>query len=265
MEETYGPISLGKSYTKENIVYVPVDVFSVLAEKTGTKAEYSLKGKKMAVTVNQTPKTQKDDGSADKHDQEDPGSEKTPVAEALDLSKATSADFIRRTNGQFEAYTELGLAAALEECMKANGNREDHADDLNFVEAKVEVKNDINVSHEITSLGYIVIGNGAAITIENSGLVQASVDILEGCSVIVNDGGKFWTTQGGEECIRNYGTVVINKGSEMKSMFGGTINNFNKLEHNGIFYCGCVRFEGNTVIWFRNRDGKVTGSGEAVV
>jgi hypothetical protein len=437
-KETYGPLSLGKSYTKKNIIYVPIEVFSVLAEKVNVKTGYSLKGKKLVVTLEQGEKielgddwqnaesaavttdiassvdkaqetfaggtitpvaqivTQKtDNGEAygllgrikatvpdaaekyvffvvfvgadgkteimeirdtefptninglpggwyqpesieltaeekaafdklmserdgveykpiakvaeqveagknvcvlcesrvvvpnapttysfvyiymgldgkveitdiktynpDEDDQEGQSGEENPAAEMLDTSKAAADDFDRRTDGQFEAYTELGLAATLEECMKFN----DNWDDPNFVEIKTEVKNDITISHEIGSMASVVLTNGATITIEKGGLLQAAVDVLQGCTVIVKDGGKFWTTQGGN--IENDSTIIVEKGGELRSMFGGRVINHGSIELNGTFACGSVRFEGQTGIWFENQGGKVTGKGDALV
>ena len=100
----------------------------------------------------------------DEDDQEGQSGEENPAAEMLDTSKATVDDFDRRTDGQFEAYTELGLAATLEECMKLN----DNWDDPNFVEIKTEVKNDITISHEISSMASVVLTNGATITLEKA-------------------------------------------------------------------------------------------------
>ena len=200
-----------------------------------------------------------DENSEEGQGQEGQGNEEKPAAEMLDTSKATVDDFDRRTDGQFEAYTELGLAAALEECMKLNTNW----DDPNFVEIKTEVKNDITISHEISAMASVVLTNGATITIEKGGLLQAAVDVLQGCTVIVKDGGKFWTTQGGN--IENDSTIIVEKGGEIRSMFGGKVINHGSIELNGTFSCGSVRFEGQTVIWFENQGGKVTGNGDAVV
>lgn len=198
-------------------------------------------------------------GEKEGQGQEGQGNEEKPSAEMLDISKASDDDFVRRTDGNFEAYTELGLAAALEECMKLNNNW----DDPNFVEVKTEIKNDITVSHEICVMASLVITNGATVTIEKGGIIQASTDILQGCKVIVKDGGKFWTTQGGN--INNDSTVIIEKGGEIASMMGGKVINHGTIELNGIFSCGSVRFDGNTGIWFENQGGKVTGNGDAVV
>lgn len=191
--------------------------------------------------------------------QEGQGNEEGPAAEMLDTSKAAADDFDRRTDGQFEAYTELGLAATLEECMKLN----DNWDDPNFVEIKTEVKNDITISHEISSMASVVLTNGATITLEKGGILQASVDIPQGCKIIVKDGGKLWTTQGGN--IENDSTIIVEKGGELRSMFGGRVINHGSIELNGTFACGSVRFEGQTGIWFENQGGKVTGKGDALV
>jgi len=200
-----------------------------------------------------------DENSEEGQGQEGQGNEEGPAAEMLDTSKAAADDFDRRTDGQFEAYTELGLAATLEECMKLN----DNWDDPNFVEIKTEVKNDITISHEISSMASVVLTNGATITLEKGGILQASVDIPQGCKIIVKDGGKLWTTQGGN--INNDSTVIIEKGGEIASMMGGKVINHGTIELNGIFSCGSVRFDGNTGIWFENQGGKVTGNGDAVV
>lgn len=40
----------------------------------------------------------------------------------------------------------------------------------------------------ICVMGSLVITNGATITIEKGGIIQASTDILQGCKVIVKDG-----------------------------------------------------------------------------
>ncbi|MBR4777321.1 MAG: InlB B-repeat-containing protein, partial [Lachnospiraceae bacterium] len=145
------------------------------------------------------------------------------------------------------------------ETMKLNSNW----DDPNFVEVKAELKNDITVSHEICTLGSLVITNGATLTIEKGGTVQASVDVLQGCKVIVKDGGKFWTTQGGN--IENDDTIIVDKGGEIASMMGGKVINHGTIELYGIFSCGSVRFNGDTGIWFENQGGKVIGDGEAIM
>lgn len=274
-KEKYGPVSLGKSYTKNNVIYVPAESFAVLAEKLGLKVETKLKGKKYTVVISypsddpagENGQEEQNDQAGQKGQEEQndqggqngQGSTEEPVAEQLDLSKAVADDFVRRTDGNFEAYTELGLAAALEECMKLNNNW----DDPNFVEVKTEIKNDITVSHEICVMASLVITNGATVTLEKGGIIQASTDILQGCKVIVKDGGKFWTTQGGN--INNDSTVIIEKGGEIASMMGGKVINHGTIELNGIFSCGSVRFDGNTGIWFENQGGKVTGNGDAVV
>lgn len=274
-KEKYGPVSLGKSYTKNKVVYVPADSMAILAEKLGLKVETKLKGKKYTVVISypsddpagENGQEEQNDQAGQKGQEEQndqggqngQGSTEEPVAEQLDLSKAAADDFVRRTDGNFEAYTELGLAAALEECMKLNNNW----DDPNFVEVKTEVKNDIMVSHEICVMASLVITNDATVTIEKGGIIQASTDILQGCKVIVKDGGKFWTTQGGN--INNDSTVIIEKGGEIASMMGGKVINHGTIELNGIFSCGSVRFDGNTGIWFENQGGKVTGNGDAVV
>lgn|GEM_PF-6597577 len=242
-KEKYGPVSLGKSYTKNKVVYVPADSMAILAEKLGLKVETKLKGKKYTVVIS--------------YPTDNPGGELSD--EWQNAESATVDDFDRRTDGQFEAYTELGLAAALEECMKLNTNW----DDPNFVEIKTEVKNDITISHEISAMASVVLTNGATITIEKGGLLQAAVDVLQGCTVIVKDGGKFWTTQGGN--IENDSTIIVEKGGEIRSMFGGRVINHGSIELNGTFSCGSVRFEGQTGIWFENQGGKVTGNGDAVV
>lgn len=274
-KEKYGPVSLGKSYTKNKVVYVPADSMAILAEKLGLKVETKLKGKKYTVVIsypsddpageNRQEEQNDQAGQKGQEEQNDQGgqngqgSTEEPVAEQLDLSKAVADDFVRRTDGNFEAYTELGLAAALEECMKLNNNW----DDPNFVEVKTEIKNDITVSHEICVMASLVITNGATVTIEKGGIIQASTDILQGCKVIVKDGGKFWTTQGGN--IENDDTIIVEKGAEIASMMGGKVINHGTIELNGIFSCGSVRFDGNTGIWFENQGGKVTGNGDAVV
>ena len=189
---------------------------------------------------------------------DDQGSGEGQAAEMLDISKASSEDFTRRTDGQYEAYTELGLAAALLDSDKYNDSN-----DPEFEPFKVEIKNDITVSHEISSLGYIVLTNGATLTVEKGGLVQAALDVLQGCKVIVKDGGKLWTTQGGN--IENDDTIIVDKGGEIASMMGGKVINHGTIELYGIFSCGSVRFEGNTGIWFENQGGKVAGDGEVIL
>ena len=187
------------------------------------------------------------------------GGEEGQSAEMLDTGTASSEDYTRRSDGNFEVYTELGLAAALEETMKLNSNW----DDPNFVEIKAELKNDITVSHEICTMGSLVITNGATLTVEKGGIVQASVDVLKGCKVIVKDGGKFWTTQGGN--IVNDDTIIVDKGGEIASMMGGKVINHGTIELYGIFSCGSVRFDGNTGVWFENQGGKVIGDGEIIL
>lgn len=195
-----------------------------------------------------------------KKEQAEKDKQEENIVDTLDISKASDDDYLRRTDGQFEAYTELGLAAALEECMKLNGNQDREAPD--FVEIKTEVKNDITISHEISSMASVVLTNGATITIEKDGILQAAVDVLQGCNVIVKDGGKLWTTQGGD--IENDSTISVEKGGELKSMFGGSVINTGTIKLSGVFYCGSVRYEGNTSVWFKNQGGKVSGSGEVI-
>ena len=124
------------------------------------------------------------------------------------------------------------------------------------------IANDITVTGDIESLGYVKIKDGKTLTVEKGGCIQASFEIDPGTNVIVKNGGKFWTTMGGEQCIVNKGTITVEKGGELQSMYGGSIVNEKegKIILNGTFYCGSVHFNNENHFWFNNK-GTVEGKG----
>ena len=125
---------------------------------------------------------------------------------------------------------------------------------------------DMVIDFEISTLGQVMVARNVTVTIEKDALLQAEIVVMGGAQIIVKDGGRLWTTQAGEDAMRNNGSIIIEKGGELKSMFGGTINNneSGKLTIDGEFYCGCNLFEGVTSIWFKNF-GEVNGNGKIFV
>lgn len=158
-------------------------------------------------------------------------------------------------SGNYYAVNSLaGLAKVLEVKFDSNGDP--------LPGNIAGIRNDMVIDTVIETLGAVEISNNAIVTIEKGGCLQAEIEIEKGAQIIVKDGGVLQTTMGGELCIRNYGEIIIEKGGLLQSMMGGTINNFKdgKLTLDGDFYCGCVAFEGNTGIWFKN-EGTVSGTG----
>lgn len=131
------------------------------------------------------------------------------------------------------------------------------------------ISSNMVLDFDISTMGEVNITNGAILTIENGGVLEAGVYVDEGAQIIVKNGGKLQTTQGGE--IYNNGEIIIEDGAELKSQMGGTIWNAKpgKITINGTCYIGCVEYanekqEMEKHIWLIN-DGKITGKGNVLI
>ena len=131
------------------------------------------------------------------------------------------------------------------------------------------ISSNMVLDFDISTMGEVNITNGAILTIENGGVLEAGVYVDEGAQIIVKNGGKLQTTQGGE--IYNNGEIIIEDGAELKSQMGGTIWNAKpgKITINGTCYIGCVEYanekqEMEKHIWLIN-DGKITGKGNVFI
>jgi hypothetical protein len=157
----------------------------------------------------------------------------------------------------YEVYTP----AALKEFTK-----EEELPDGNVKTYVACIGKDMVIDFEIKTLGQVMVSRNVTVTIEKDALLQAEVFVMDGAQIIVKDGGRLWTTQAGENAMRNNGSIIIEKGGELRSMFGGTITNNEggKLTIDGEFQCGCNLFEGVTSIWFKNF-GEVNGNGKIFV
>ena len=170
-----------------------------------------------------------------------------------DFGAVEDVDYMRLSGNFYSVNTFAGLKKVLYTEEKADGSF-----DTNIA----GISKDITVDEEIHSLGYVELFNGAVITIEKGGVLEASVRISNGCKIIVKSGGALMTTMGGNDCIQNYGEIIVEEGGKLKSQMGGVINNekTGKIVLDGSFDCGCVAYEGETGIWFRN-EGVVEGKG----
>nr|MCR4721167.1 TIR domain-containing protein [Lachnospiraceae bacterium] len=71
----------------------------------------------------------------------------------------------------------------------------------------IKIMDDFKIDKELGGLWTVEVPSGRTLTIANGGLLQACITIQKGAKIVVESGGKLWCTQGGEECIMNYGTV----------------------------------------------------------
>ena len=164
-------------------------------------------------------------------------------------------------SGNFYTVTSLaGLAKVCEMEMLPTGE---------FKTNIACIQSDMILDFEISTMGNVTLANNATLVIEKGGVLEADVYVGEGSQIIVKDGGKLQTTQGGD--IYNNGEITIEKGAELKSQMGGSIWNAKPgiITMNGNCYIGCIEYanekqEMEKHIWFIN-DGKVKGNGSVFI
>ena len=122
--------------------------------------------------------------------------------------------------------------------------------------------------------------NNGTIIVENGGAIEADFDTNNG-TVVINAGGEavtanrnngtvtvkaggVYATSQGMRAV-NKGVITVEQGATMESRFGSTIENAEGgvINLNGDFYCGCLHFE-NDVMLFEN-NGTVNGNGSAIL
>ena len=162
-------------------------------------------------------------------------------------------DYKQVSGAAYVVYTPLGLATVVNEDKATWGNI-------------ALIAKDMVIDSEITTMGSIGVQSGVTVTIENGGTLAGTITVEEDAQIIVKEGGLLTTAQGDPEGIYNMGTIIIEKDGMMLSRFGSTIVNSGKgtMTIEGAFYIGCVKFEGNTGIWFKN-EGAVNGKGKILV
>ncbi len=121
---------------------------------------------------------------------------------------------------------------------------------------------------DIRTLGKLIIPSGVTLTIGNGSSFEAETEIESGGAVIVQAGGYFGTTMG--EDTQNSGTITVQRGGVMKSTMGASVVNKNtgRITLDGIFYCGCVNYDGADHLWLSNENSAedaITGSGDIIV
>ena len=164
-------------------------------------------------------------------------------------------------SGNFYTVTSLaGLAKVCEMEVLPNGE---------FKTNIACIQSDMILDFEISTMGNVTIVNGATLVIEKGGVLEADVYVDGGCQIIVKDGGKLQTTQGGD--IYNNGEITIEKGAQLKSQMGGSIWNTKDgtININGDCYIGCIEYanekqEMEKHIWFTN-EGTVKGTGSVFI
>ncbi len=104
--------------------------------------------------------------------------------------------------------------------------------------------------------------NNGTVIVENGGEAVCCNDNYG--TITVQSGGCYQTTQGSNS--NNHGQIDIQPGARMQSRFGCTIVNCSDgtMKIDGTFLCGCIRFEDQEGLWFKN-DGSVSGSGDIVI
>ena len=110
----------------------------------------------------------------------------------------------------------------------------------------------------ISTMAMMIIPEGTSVTVSDGGRLECGIENLG--SVIVEQGGKLYTTMGGY--IRNNHEMVIAEGGELKSQMGSSVINAEgaSLLINGEFLCGCIGFDGDDGYWFEN-GGELKGTG----
>ncbi|MBO4734058.1 MAG: dockerin type I repeat-containing protein, partial [Clostridia bacterium] len=100
---------------------------------------------------------------------------------------------------------------------------------------------------------------GATLTVGEGAKLECAIQ--NNANIVVESGGKLYTTMGGQIINRN--TLTVNAGGEMKSQMGGEIVNCEdaKIILDGEMYCGCIGFGGGDSCWFEN-SGEITGNGK---
>ena len=164
-------------------------------------------------------------------------------------------------SGNFYTVTSLaGLAKICEMEMLPNGE---------FKTNIACIQSDMILDFEISTMGNVTLVNGATLVIEKGGVLEADVYVDKGCQIIVKEGGKLQTTQGGD--IYNNGEITIEKGAQLKSQMGGSIWNTKDgtININGDCYIGCIEYandkqEMEKHIWFTN-EGTVKGNGSVYI
>ncbi|MBR4776995.1 MAG: hypothetical protein IK007_05210, partial [Lachnospiraceae bacterium] len=118
-KEKYGPVSLGKSYTKNKVIYVPAESFAVLAEKLGLNVETKLKGKKYTVIISY-PSDNPGGELGDDWQNAASATVTTDIAKAVDKAQETFvgstitpvAQIVTQKTDEGEAYGLLGRSQA---------------------------------------------------------------------------------------------------------------------------------------------------------
>lgn len=121
---------------------------------------------------------------------------------------------------------------------------------------------------DIRTLGKLIIPSGVTLTIGNGSSFEAETEIESGGAVIVQAGGYFGTTMGGD--TQNSGTITVQRGGVMKSTMGASVVNKNTgtINLNGKFYCGAVNYDGADHLWFSNEnsaENAISGNGDIIV
>ena len=227
-------LNIGLAALKNDEIYIPINVLSAMANLQYVYLDSELKKKNLYVSF----------GPMNIGDDINDSGDKTEAVEGVDY-KVLSGN-------AYAVLTQDGIAAIV------NGD-EATWNNIAFINTEMDI------DRELSTMGSIGIQSGATVTIEKGGCLEGQITIEEGATVIVKDGGLLATAMGNPEGIYNMGTVIIEKGGLMRSQMGSTIINSEAgtMTIDGEFYVGCIRYEGQTGIWFKN-EGTVNGKGEIV-